>query len=133
MTSVPKSEDPAQGKTTPEASKKKGADGHKNLRGIITGVSVLVVLLAAYVIAAWALGDRVPRGTTVAGVTIGSMAAPDAKAALNEALASVTEGPIAVSVGTIESSLDPQEAGLAFDARSEEHTSELQSRGHLVC
>lgn len=116
MTSVPKSEDPAQGKTTPEASKKKGADGHKNLRGIITGVSVLVVLLAAYVIAAWALGDRVPRGTTVAGVTIGSMAAPDAKAALNEALASVTEGPIAVSVGTIESSLDPQEAGLAFDA-----------------
>lgn len=116
MASVPKSESPSQAKKTqkPAASKKQA--GRKGLRGWIIGVSVLVVVVGAYVLAAWALGDRVPRGTTVAGVTIGSMSAPDAKAALNEALASVTEGPLAVSVETIESSLDPKEAGLEFDA-----------------
>lgn len=82
---------------------------------VITGCVVLVVA-AAYVIAAWVLNDRVPRGTTVAGVKIGGMAAPEAKKSLETALESVLEGSLAVSLGTNESTLDPSAAGLEFDA-----------------
>ena len=115
MASVPKSNDSAQSKSAPKPAVEKKTAGRKSLRGWIIGSAVLIIVIGAYVLGAWALSDRVPRGTTVAGVTIGGMAAPDAKTALNEALASATEGPLAVTVESIESSLDPQEAGLEFD------------------
>src|SRR5690625_6461113 len=35
--------------------------------------------------------------------------------------------------GEVVASLNRINAGLGFESRSEEHTSELQSRGHLVC
>src|SRR5690625_2852173 len=105
MTDVVKSNDLARG-------------SRKTRRRLIVGASAVVILIAGYVVAAWALADRVPRGTTVADVSIGGMPATDAKAALKDSLASLTEGPIAVTVENIESRLDPQEAGLSFDADS---------------
>jgi len=117
IASVPKTDDSASRKSSGDSSQK-NSGGPKRLRGIITGVSIVLVVLVAYVIAAWALGDRVPRGTSVAGVTIGGMSAPDAKSTLRQALASVTEEPLPVAVESVESSLDPEESGLRFDANA---------------
>lgn len=88
----------------------------KSSRNWIIAASVVILVVAAYVIAAWALGDRVPRGTTVAGVNIGGMTASEAKVELREALEPVLEGEIPVALENNESTLDPGEAGLEFDA-----------------
>ena len=76
-----------------------------------------LVLLAAAAYAGLYLvaGDKVPRGTTVAGVDIGGRAPADAEAALRAGLADRVERPITVSVDGEESTVDPGEAGLGVD------------------
>jgi vancomycin resistance protein YoaR len=78
----------------------------------------LVVLGGAYVGASYALGDKVPRGTTVAGVDIGGLASDAAVARLHDQIADGSGQPIPVVVGQKSSELQPADAGLTFDARA---------------
>lgn len=80
----------------------------------VTG-GVVVVLAAAYVGALWAWGDSVPRGTAVAGVTIGGLSSQEAEERLTADLVPVAAQAIPVAVGEKRTSLDPVAAGLELD------------------
>jgi len=71
--------------------------------------------VAAYVAAAVVLGDRVPRGTTVAGVAVGGQDANQARATLTTALADAASEPITLTstAGEVESL--PKDLGVAVD------------------
>lgn len=78
----------------------------------------VVLLLVAYVGACFALADRVPRGATVAGVSIGGKSSADARKALDAGLADATTTPVAVVADGKESTFVPADAGLAVDAQT---------------
>lgn len=75
----------------------------------------VVVLAGLYVGGAWAAQDRVPPGTTVAGVEIGGRTADEAAALLEDRLATVSTDPVPVAAGEKRTSLDPAAAGLELD------------------
>ena len=77
----------------------------------------LVVLAGLYAGAQWAVADTVPKGTTVAGVEIGGMDAGAAVAALDDGLGPRATEPVEVRAGEASSTVDPADAGLAFDAQ----------------
>lgn len=79
-------------------------------------LSVALVLILGYAAAAWALSDRVPRGTAVAGVSIGGMSSAEAKSALNQGLAEITAQPVTVIVDEVEGEFAPADVDLVFDA-----------------
>jgi vancomycin resistance protein YoaR len=83
----------------------------------IIGIAVLV-LGAVYVGTAYALADRVPRGTTIAGVQIGGLPVDQAVDELEDALSETATEPITVTAGDVVASVDPAVAGLAFDAEA---------------
>ena len=87
-------------------------------RVLLTVLGVLIVLVGGYGGAAWALGDRVPRGTTVAGVAIGGLTGPDAVAALEDGLADASGEPIPVAANGRTAAVDPDAAGLTLDAEA---------------
>jgi vancomycin resistance protein YoaR len=80
------------------------------------GAAGALVLGGAYVAALWLTSDRVPAGTVVAGVEIGSLRADDAVATLTDALAGASTEPIPVAAGGRRTALDPVAAGLSLDA-----------------
>jgi vancomycin resistance protein YoaR len=92
-------------------------DGRRRrwLRPTLVVAGVLVVLAGGYVGAAYALADRVPRGTTVAGVDIGGKSTADAEKALTDALGTLSTEPVPVSAEDLSGTVDPAEAGLALD------------------
>ncbi|WP_423890397.1 VanW family protein [Corynebacterium argentoratense] len=57
--------------------------------------------------------DRVPRGTTVAGVNIGGMSKPQAEKILQEQLP--TSAPITVTAGNLTAEFNPAASGLSLD------------------
>lgn len=77
----------------------------------------VVVLAGAYVVAAWAWSDRVPPGTTVAGVEIGGQGTDDAVTVLEESLAAATTDPVPVAMEDRRTTVLPGAAGLSLDAR----------------
>ena len=80
------------------------------------GLVVLLVLGALTWVAAYvAAGDRVPRGTTAAGVAIGGLTREGAVARLEQALGDRARGPLTIDVDGRERRLAPVEAGLAVD------------------
>ncbi|MGV8965899.1 MAG: VanW family protein [Cellulomonas sp.] len=85
-------------------------------RVVLTVAAVVVVLGGTYVGASWALADRVPRGTTVAGVEIGGLPAAEAATALQAGLADVVGEPIPLAAGEVSTTLAPADAGLTLDA-----------------
>ncbi len=75
----------------------------------------LVVAGALYAgAAAWA-GDRVPRGTTVAGVDVGGQGAEAARATLQRALGDAGSLPLTLTSSAGKVTVAPQDAGLAVD------------------
>lgn len=80
-----------------------------------TGVGV-VVLAGAYVAGQWAVADKVPRGTTVAGVAVGGLSTQQAVTTLEEGLADRLTADVEVSAGEATGTLDPVAAGLGIDA-----------------
>ncbi len=90
------------------------------------GGRVVVLMLAglallaggAYAAAYLAAGDRVPRGTTVAGVGIGGQTPAEARATLEQELAGRVDAPIEVSVGASTRRLRPDDLGLAVDVEA---------------
>ncbi|MBI2243478.1 MAG: VanW family protein [Nocardioides sp.] len=87
------------------------------------GGKVVLLMLAGLVLLAGAAygalylaaGDKVPRGTTVAGVDIGGRTPADAEEVLRTGLADRVDRPITVAAEGARSTLDPGEAGLAVD------------------
>ncbi|WP_159806285.1 VanW family protein [Cellulomonas citrea] len=77
---------------------------------------VLVLLAGGYVGASYALGDRVPHGTTVAGVAIGGMTSSRAEEALTTGLAGKVTAPLTVVAKDQQASFDPVGAGMKLDA-----------------
>lgn len=80
-----------------------------------TGVGV-VVAAGAYLGAQWHFADRIPAGTTVAGIDIGGLSAADAVTHLNTELGGIMTAPVPVTAGEAATTLDPVGAGLSFDA-----------------
>ena len=77
---------------------------------------VLALLLAGGYVAAYAAaGDKVPRGTTVAGVPIGGKTPAEAQQALEAGLAERVDELVLVAVGSDSRELSPSELGLSVD------------------
>jgi vancomycin resistance protein YoaR len=85
------------------------------LRTTLVVAGVVVVLGGAYVGAAYALADRVPRGTTVAGVEVGGMTSERAEQALTDGLGDLATEPVPVAAQDMTGSVDPAAAGLTLD------------------
>ncbi|RHA44422.1 VanW family protein [Cellulomonas rhizosphaerae] len=81
-------------------------------------LAILVVLVGGYVVASYALADRVPRGATVAGVDIGGLSSDEAVTRLDGELHDATSEPIDVVANDVTASIDPKDAGLTFDAQA---------------
>ncbi len=76
---------------------------------------VLLVLAAAYVVAAAWLGDRVPRGTTVSGVAVGGQSGDRASSTLTAALATAADQPVVLASTAGRVSTTPKALGLRVD------------------
>ena len=87
-------------------------------RRLLVGAGVLVALGGAYVGASYATADRVPRGTSVAGVDIGGLSSDDAVDRLTEELSGATGKTIVVQANDVQASIEPAAAGLSFDAQA---------------
>ena len=84
--------------------------------GIVLRLLVAVAVLAgAYVGLAYYLGDRIPHGTTVEGINVGSLDQEAAVEVLAERLDTLVEAPVVLVVPEGQVELDPAEAGLAPD------------------
>ena len=76
----------------------------------------LVVLFGAlYVACYWFTSDRIPRGTTVDGISIGGMAPAAARSKLEEGLGGRTAEPIRVVANGERATIRPAQAGLGVD------------------
>ena len=78
-------------------------------------LGLIVLFGAVYVAGYYFTGDRVPRGTTVAGVAIGGLRPVAAEQELAEGLASAMQQPIVVSAADQRSRIAPEKAGLTVD------------------
>lgn len=92
-------------------------------RSVWVGITVrtliaLVVLVGGYVAAANYLGNRVPNGTSVAGVQIGNLTPQDARTTLERRLAGTAGDPVKLDVAGDRYSIDPKAAGLSLDLDS---------------
>jgi vancomycin resistance protein YoaR len=90
--------------------------GSRRVGRVGLGLGVLVALLAA----AWVGGhllaaDKVPRGTTVAGIAVGGLTESEATRRLEERLRDRAEGPLAVTVEGRSRQVEPAELGLSVD------------------
>ena len=77
--------------------------------------AVVIVLVGVYTMLVFALGDRVPRGTTVAGVEVGGLSHGATEARLRERLVPRSERAMRLTADGKTYTLDPAEAGLALD------------------
>jgi vancomycin resistance protein YoaR len=76
----------------------------------------LVVFFGGLYVAGYLItGDKVPRGTTVAGVDIGGKSPEAARAALSEGLADRLDEPVTVSADEQRARISPESAGLSVD------------------
>ncbi|MFV0253038.1 MAG: VanW family protein [Beutenbergiaceae bacterium] len=88
-------------------------------RKLLIGVGIgLVVLAGGYFGAAWYFSDRVPPETTVAGVDLSGLSSATAQQVLADELADRVVEPIPVSMGDLETTIDPEVAGLALDVEA---------------
>ena len=85
-------------------------------RLVIVVVLLLALLLGGGYVAAYSVaGDKVPRGTTVAGVAIGGKTPSAAAAALEDGLADRVGQPVLVAVNGDSREVAPEDLGLAVD------------------
>ncbi|MFA6575606.1 MAG: VanW family protein [Nocardioides sp.] len=99
--------------TTTEADPRREREGGRLVLLVLVGLALL--LAGGYAAAYLAAGDKVPRGTTVAGISIGGRTPDAAAAALEAGLADRADAPITVAVDGTTESVTPQDAGLSVD------------------
>jgi vancomycin resistance protein YoaR len=78
-------------------------------------LGLLVLFGGLYVAAHYAAGDKVPRGTTVSGVSIGGHPQAEAADRLQAGLAEQVSTPVEATVDGTPVTIEPAEAGLAVD------------------
>lgn len=84
--------------------------------GIVVRLLVaLTVLVGGYVGLAYYLGERIPAGTTVEGVDIGTLSEESARSVLEDTLADLGSAPVELELEGEQATLTPAESGLAFD------------------
>lgn len=82
-------------------------------RAVVVALAAVVLLLGVGYAAAGAFAsDRVPRGTTVAGVAVGGQTPAEAKQTLADAWRDRADAPITVTVDGETTTVEPSEAGL---------------------
>ncbi len=100
--------------TTPsESDPRPERNGGRVVLLVLVGLALLVG--GGYAAAYLAAGDKVPRGTTVAGVSIGGRTQAQAAQALEEGLVDRVDAPITVTVGDRTEAVQPEDAGLSVD------------------
>ncbi len=82
---------------------------------LLTLVGLALLLGGAYAAAYLVAGDKVPRGTTIAGVDVGGRTHVAAVQALEAGLSERATAPIRVEVDGVAEQVTPEEAGLAVD------------------
>lgn len=83
---------------------------------VLVLVLVLALLAGGGYVAAYAFaGDKVPRGSEIAGVEVGGLTRSQAVSRLQEQLGGRDRTPITVTVGDQTQEVTPQQAGLSFD------------------
>jgi vancomycin resistance protein YoaR len=82
---------------------------------LLLAAGLLALLGALYVAGYVVTGDKVPHGTTVAGVEIGGLEPAAARTALERQLGPRAERPIPVSASDHRTRIRPERAGLAVD------------------
>lgn len=92
---------------------RKSGRGWKILLGVIVGLILIAVV--AYGVDYFANRDKVARGTSVGGVEIGGLTAPEAEAKLRAELGGVATRAVTVTAGEQDSVLIPAESGLDID------------------
>ncbi len=98
---------------TDEVAPQEPSRGRRRRAFVVAGV--LLAVAALYVVAAAWLGDRVPRGTTVAGVAVGGQSGAQASATLAAALAPAAEQPVVLASTAGKVSTSPEALGLRVD------------------
>jgi len=93
----------------------------------------VLVLGGLYTGAQWFYSDKVPSGTTVAGVDVGGLDRTTAQAELDKVLGPRAAEPITLTAGEASTTLDPATAGLALDtaATADELTAFSMNPGRL--
>lgn len=81
-----------------------------------TGGALVVGVGALYLGGLLLTADKIADGTQVRGVDIGGMSQSEARQTLERELATAIAAPLPVSIGDRSARLDPQTAGLSFDA-----------------
>lgn len=76
----------------------------------------VVILAGAYVAGQWAIADKIPSNTVVAGVPIGGLSTAEAIETLEAGLKGPAAESIHVVAGEQSGTLDPKAAGLSIDA-----------------
>ncbi len=85
-------------------------------RKVLTGVGIgLVVLGAAYVGSVFYTADRTPPTASISGVEVGGMTSDEALTAVRDALDPRTTTAIPLTIGDVEATIQPEQAGLTYD------------------
>ncbi|MSY42090.1 MAG: hypothetical protein F2646_08130, partial [Actinobacteria bacterium] len=87
-------------------------------RAVLIVVGAVVAVAALYLGAIVLSGDGFRSGTTVSGVDISGLSGPEAIDKLNSTVGAVARKPLRVRTGDHLFVIDPQAAGLKFDAES---------------
>ncbi len=87
----------------------------RSRKPLVLTILGVVAVLGLYVAAQWSLQDRVPGGTTVAGVNVGGIESAEAVERLQTQLSPRAEAPVQVTAAGVTAEIDPAGAGLAFD------------------
>ncbi|MCD4536150.1 VanW family protein [Nocardioides sp. cx-169] len=100
-------------KTATEQEPRREREGGRLVLMLLVGLVLLLAggYTAAYLVA----GDKVPRGTTVAGIDIGGRSQDAAVTALEDGLADRDDAPLSVEVGGRTEVVTANEAGLSVD------------------
>jgi vancomycin resistance protein YoaR len=85
-------------------------------RALLWSAAGVVALGGAYAAAQWHTSGQIARGTTVAGIDVGGLTAPDAVSTLDARLAELSRQPVAVTTSAAEATMVPADAGLAVDS-----------------
>lgn len=84
--------------------------------GLLVGGGVFALLVVAYIALVLTVGDRIPNGTTVAGVEIGGLGKSQAAGALEREFADRLDEPVRLRAAGDTYRLDPKKVGLELDA-----------------
>ena len=84
----------------------------------ISAAALLAVLGGAYVGGVFYTADRTASEASISGVDVSGLTSAEAIEALNAGLAERTQSPIALTVGDIDATIDPADAGMTIDAEA---------------